>query len=148
MIERWNRPARDALDFAMGISGQVVALHLARLSGPEQKEPLDLRRRWHASVEAPLQAEGRAPPRLRVAEARYRRLHHPVLDLIGELRREWPEHYIAVVLPERVKQGWLQQLMHAHHTHALLRHLAKACVPRLVLVTLPWSLTPGDRHPC
>ena len=148
VIERWNRPARDALDFAMGISGQVVALHLARLSGPEQKEPPDLRRRWHASVEAPLQAEGRAPPRLRVAEARYRRLHHPVLDLIGELRREWPEHYIAVVLPERVKQGWLQQLMHAHRTHALLRHLAKACVPRLVLVTLPWSLTPGDRHPC
>ncbi|MGN6790737.1 MAG: APC family permease [Rhodanobacteraceae bacterium] len=148
VIERWNRPARDALEFAMGIAEQVVALHLTRLSGPEQKEPPNLRRRWEANVEAPLRAAGPTPPRLRVAEAHYRKLHDPILKLIGELRTEWPDHHVALVLPERVKRRWPQQLMHAHRTRALLRHLARAGVPRLALITLPCPLERRDRGPC
>lgn len=139
VIERWNRPARGALEFAMGLTGEVFALHLARLTGPDQKEPPDLRQRWRANVEAPLRAAGREPPRLRIAEARYRMLHRPILEWIADLRREDTALRVAVVLPQQVKQHWLQQLLHAHRARSLRRHLARAHVPGLAIVTVPWS---------
>ena len=138
IVEQWNRPARMALEFAMDVSERVIALHLARLTGPEQKEPPDLRQRWNANVDAPLRAAGRTPPVMRVVEAHYRTLHLPILKAIGELRREDPRRHIAVVVPEQVKRRWPQALMHAHRTRSLLRHLARANVPHLALVTLPW----------
>lgn len=45
----------------------------------------------------------------------------------------------AVVLPQQVKQHWLQQLLHAHRAQSLRRHLARAKVPGLAIVTVPWS---------
>jgi hypothetical protein len=139
IIERWNRPARGALEFAMGMTDQVYALHLARLTGPDQKEPPDLRRRWNANVEAPLLAAGRKPPQLRIAEARYRILHRPILEWIADLRRDDGDLHIAVVLQQQVKHHWLQHLLHAHRARSLRRHLAHANVPRLAIVTVPWS---------
>ena len=153
IVERWNRPARTALEFAMDVSDRVIALHLARLAGPEQKEPPDLRQRWNANVDAPLRAAGRTPPALHVVEAHYRTLHLPILKAIGELRREDPRRHIAVVVPAQVKRLWPQAMMHAHRTHSLLRHLARARVPHLALITLPWapamdgdSRAGDDRH--
>lgn len=144
IIEQWNRPARGALEFAMGIADEVLALHLARLSGPDQKESPDLQRRWRANVEAPLRAAGRNPPTLRVIEARYRELHRPILQLVAELQREDPQRHVAVVMPERVKRSWPQQLLHAHRNRALVRRLLRAGIPNLAVVTLPW--TPESRR--
>jgi len=138
VIERWNRPARDALEFAMGMADEVFALHLARLTGPEQKEPPDLRRRWNANVEVPLRAAGREPPHLRIVEAHYRTLHRPILEWIAELRREDAGLRVAVVLQQQVKQHWLQHLLHAHRAQSLRRHLAHANVPFLAIVIVPW----------
>ena len=145
IIERWNRPARGALEFALGMTDEVYALHLARLTGPDQQEP-DLRRRWNANVEAPLRAAGHQPPQLRIAEARYRILHRPILEWIAELRREDADLRVAVVLQQQVKRHWLQHLLHAHRARSLRRHLAQANVPFLAIVTVPWSPDTGKER--
>lgn len=142
-IERWNRPARAALEFAMTIANRVIALHVARLAGPDQDESPDLRRVWEADVEAPLAAAGRAPPTLRVVEARYRVLHRPILALVDELRREDADARIAVVLPARAERGWIRRLPGANRERRLRRRLARAGVPGLAIVSVPWRPPTG-----
>ncbi|HJU25139.1 MAG TPA: APC family permease [Rhodanobacteraceae bacterium] len=146
VIERWDKPALKALEFGLGISGCVIALHLTRLRGPETDEHLqELQRRWHEQVEAPALARHRHAPELRVLEASYRTLHQPVLSLIQELEGAAPDGRFAVLIPELVKQHWWQQPLHAHRARSLRRNLLKCGDPRLTVISVPWYLEPKPR---
>lgn len=145
VIEEWDRPTMKALDLGLGISDNVTALHLMRLSGPGHDEHLDeLRRRWHEYVEEPARAASLPIPRLRIMEASYRRFDEPVLQMVRELEAEHPRGRIAVLVPELVKQRWYQLLLHTHRARRLRRRLLACGDTRITVVSVPWYLEPAS----
>lgn len=144
VVEEWDRPTIKALDLGLGISTEVTALHLVRLSGPGHDEHLDeLRRRWHEYVEEPARAAGLPMPRLRIMEAPYRQLDEPVLEVVRELEIRYPERRIAVLVPELVKQRWYQVLLHTHRARRLRKRLLGCGDTRITVVSVPWYLEPA-----
>jgi hypothetical protein len=144
VAEEWDRPTMKALDFGLGISSEVTALHLMRLGGPGRDEHLDdLRHRWHEYVEAPALSAGLPMPRLRIMEATYRRLDEPVFEAVRELEAKYPRRRIAVLVPELVKQHWYQILLHTHRARRLRKRLLACGDTCITVVSVPWYLEPG-----
>jgi amino acid transporter len=141
-IEEWNQIADRALRFALTISPDVVGLHLADLSGPDEGKGYneELCSRWRRNVVEPALNAGLPPPRLVVRPAQYRAIHEPVLRLARELELEHPDRTIAVLVPELIKERWFQRLLHTHRAQRLRRALLRFGGTRLTVVNVPWYL--------
>jgi amino acid transporter len=138
--EGWNRLTDQALQFALRLSPNVVAVHLVHLAGPDVEERKQtLRKRWAEDVEMPTKQAGLRPPQLILLDAEYRRITGPLLQLIRETERDYPNRLITVLIPELVKDHWWQYVLHTHRARrirsALLRYGS-----RLVVITIPWHL--------
>jgi hypothetical protein len=136
----WNRLTDQALQFALRLSPDVVAVHLVHLAGPDVDERKQtLRQRWAEDVESPAKQAGLRPPQLILLDAEYRRITGPLLQLIRATERDYPNRLITVLIPEVVKDHWWQYVLHTHRAHriraALLRY-----GPGLVVITIPWHL--------
>jgi amino acid transporter len=139
--EGWNRLTDKALDFALSFSLDVIAVHLAKLQGPDaDQETQSLRRKWSRDVEQPARDIGLRPPRLMVLQAPYRRIHVPLLQLIEQLEAEHPSRTIAVLIPEIVKRRWWENLLHTHRARRLRNALLRYGGSRLVVINAPWYL--------
>jgi hypothetical protein len=86
---------------------------------------------------------GLRPPKLLVRETQYRRMDVPLLGVVTELQTENPDRVIAVLIPEVVKQGWWQYLLHTHRARRMRSALLKSGGDRLVLMHIPWHLSHG-----
>jgi amino acid transporter len=141
--EDWSRLTDKALSFALTISPDVYAVHLKAVEGPDAagKKEAALRTRWAAEVEAPTRAAGLRPPRLVTLESSYRRFEEPLLGLVEQLQKEEPERVVAVLLPAIVKQHWWAHLLHTNRGRRMRKALLKSSGPRLVIMTVPWSMT-------
>jgi hypothetical protein len=136
----WNRLTDQALQFALRLSPDVVAVHLVHLAGPDVDERKQtLRQRWAEDVESPTKQAGLRPPQLILLDAEFRRITGPLLQLIRETERDYPNRLITVLIPEVVKDHWWQYVLHTHRARriraALLRY-----GPGLVVITIPWHL--------
>jgi hypothetical protein len=142
--ENWNRLTDRALSFALRISPDVMAVHLCRLRGEgddaDASEERGLRERWNRDVERPAAAAGLRPPRLILLQSPFRQLHTPLLKLITDLEKQFPEWQIAVLIPEIVKRHWWEQLLYAHRGQRLRAALLRYGGPRLVVINVPWYL--------
>lgn len=146
-VEDWNRLTDKALNLALSLSPDVIAIHLTHLSGPEADEhDRTLRAHWHTKVEGPVAAAGLAPPRLVIMPAQYRAIHEPVLKLVHELRARFEGRRVAVLIPEVVKQRWYQHILHTHHARHLRIQLLQHGGMHLTVVNVPWHLddVPAD----
>lgn len=138
-IEERNRMSDRALRFAMTLSPDVIAVHLLRLSGPDEDEDTrDVRRKWEADVVQPLTAQGVTPPRLVVLPAQYREIHVPLLELVEKLDADTPGRSVAVLIPELVLQRWWERLLHIRRAEQLRRALVQHGGPRLNVIIAPW----------
>jgi len=145
-IESWNRSTDRALEFAIRLSDDVVALHLIALEGADPAaESRALRRKWKRAVRQPAEAAGIKPPALVQLRSPYRRLLEPLFDYIRATEETYPERVIAVVIPELVKQRWWQHFLHAYRGRRLRRALMYRAGQRLVIVNLPWRLDQPPR---
>ena len=63
---------------------------------------------------------------------------------LRELQEHDRDRVIAVMIPEVVKQGWWQYLLHTHRARRIRAALLRAGGPRLVLMNVPWHLTDTD----
>jgi amino acid transporter len=140
LAEGWSRPTRRALTFALRLSRDVVAVHLTKLEGPDAPADPSLRRLWRRMVDRPAKSAGVAPPRLVFLPAPYRRIQGPLLKLIRETETRHPRRVIAVLIPEVVKHGWWQHLLHAHYAWRLRRGLLRYGGSRTVVIDFPWYL--------
>ncbi len=127
MTAGWNRLTDQALTLALNLGDDVIAVHLTELEGPDAKEPLaGLRRDWRRQVETPAREAGRTPPRLEIVHSPYRKVIEPCLGFLAQVRREFPERPIALLIPELVKIHWWQHVLHGHRAirlrNAVLRH--------------------------
>lgn len=141
VTEEWSRLTDRALNFALRMSPDVVAVHLLSLESPDiQEKETQLRRDWARDVAAPAEAAGLLPPRLVLLRASYRRLHVPILKFVRRLAAKLPDRTFAVVVPELVKRKWWQHFLHSHRAERLRADLLRYGGPDLIVVSMPWYL--------
>jgi hypothetical protein len=144
-VKDWNRLTEKALRLALGLSSDVVAIHLTQLSGPEaEAHDRALQERWRVKVEAALAGTGFAAPRLVVLQAEYRAIHEPVLTFASKLSSQAGGRRVAVLIPEVVKRRWYQHLLHAHHARHLRSQLLRHAGGRLTVINVPWHFEAAE----
>jgi amino acid transporter len=141
VTEGWNKLTDKALNFALSLSPDVVAVHFKRLSGPEeQDEEPELRRRWAHHVEEPARAAGVTPPRLCILQAPYRAMHEPLLQLVRNLEADAGGRRVAVLIPEVSRQHWYQFVLHTLRPQRLRARLLRYGPADLAVINVPWYL--------
>jgi amino acid transporter len=137
----WNRLTDRAVQFALQLSPDVMAVHLTKLGGPDvQEQRRLLRQQWSNDVEAPAKKVGLRPPRLVLLDAPFRRIEGPLLQFISETEKKNPCRQIAVLIPEVVKEHWWQYLLHGQGARRLRAALLRYSGSRVVVVNIPWYL--------
>lgn len=137
----WNKLTDRALQFALRISPDVLAVHFTELEGsPSEEEEHALRQCWARDVEAPAREAGLRPPQLVRIKARFRSMTGPLLQLIAELQSKNRNRLIAVLLPEVVKKYWWQYLLHGQRLRRLQAALLRYGGSRVVVMVIPWHL--------
>jgi amino acid transporter len=139
--ESWNRLTDRALSFALTVSPDVAAVHLTALEGPDAEERIKtLRQQWIDDVETPAKLAGLRPPQLLMLQAQYRRIDAPLLKLVQGMQKKHPDRFIAVLIPELMKQHWWQYVLHTHHAQRLRSTLLRYGGPQTVVINMPWYL--------
>ncbi|MGH7105424.1 MAG: hypothetical protein ACREFT_02845 [Acetobacteraceae bacterium] len=124
-----------ALQFALRISPDVLAVHFTELGGPAAEgEELALRQCWARDVEEPARKAGLHPPQLVRVKAPYRSMTGPLLQLIGEIQQGNRQRLIAVLLPEVVKRYWWQYLLHGQRLRRMQAALLRYGGSRIVVM--------------
>jgi amino acid transporter len=140
-IERWDRVAQAAVQYAFRVSPNVTALHFTDLEGPDSNDREEsLRRDWRRLVEQPAHEAGLPPPRLILESSPYRSVLGPLLREIAAIRRQAPGRPVAVVLPQLIEGRWWETVLHTHRERRLRRHLLRAIGPDLAIVSIAWPL--------
>lgn len=134
-VRRWDTLAHKALRFAMKLSQDVYAVQVG-----VSEERDDLRAIWDAFVVTPAHNAGCTPPQLVVIDSPYRRLFSPLLDYIAQLKRDFPDRQIAVIIPELVESRWYHYFLHNQRAEVLKALLLVQGGQRVVVINVPWYL--------
>jgi amino acid transporter len=137
----WNRLTDRAVQFALQLSPDIIAVHLTKLAGPDVEEQRRLlRQQWSDDVEAPAKKVGLRPPRLVLLDAPFRRIEGPLLQFISEIEKKNPFRQVAVLIPEVEKEHWWQYLLHGRGARRLRAALLRYGGSRVVVVNIAWYL--------
>jgi amino acid transporter len=134
-IQGWGKIAQRALQFALTLSPDIHALHVAT-----EDETNALRDEWSRVVVAPLQQAGRKPPDLVTLPSPYRLIMKPVLDFVLQTEKDNPGRQIAVIVPELVEQHWYHYPLHNQRAEILKAFLLLHGSKRIVLINVPWYI--------
>ncbi len=138
-VEGRSRMSDRALQFAMTLSPDVIAVHLLHLEGPDQEEDVRaLKARWRREVDEPLAGTGRHAPRLVALPAPLRNIHGPLLEFMEKLDVDTPGRSVAVLIPELVLTRWWERVLHARRAEQLRAALLKHGGPRVNVMISPW----------
>jgi amino acid transporter len=136
-VRGWSSITRKALRFAMKISPDVYALHIA----DEEHAMEELENTWEERVRVPAAAAGLQPPKLLVVYSPYRRLYASLKQTVSDLQNAHPGRDLAVVVPELVSTRWYHYLLH-NQTAALIKaYLLFSGFRRVVVINVPWYLS-------
>ncbi|HTS76664.1 MAG TPA: APC family permease [Bryobacteraceae bacterium] len=134
-VDRWSKIPQRALTFALTISPDVIAVHVAA-----DDRMVYLKNEWHDFVEAPVGELGMVPPKLVVLSSPYRFVITPIVDFVLDLARRRPDRQIAVLIPEVVENRWYYHPLHNQRATALKALLYFRGNPQIVVINLPWYL--------
>jgi hypothetical protein len=136
-IRGWSAITRKALRFALKISPDVFAMHVA----DDEKTMADLEDTWEIRVREPAAEAGLIPPKLLVVYSPYRKLYAPLRQVVTDLQRAHPGRDLAVIVPELVSTRWYHYLLH-NQTAALIKaYLLFSGFRRVVVIDVPWYLS-------
>ncbi len=135
-IRGWSAISRKALRFALKISPEIYALHVA----DDERAMLALEEGWSRLVQEPAKAANRVPPRLIVSYSPYRRLYAPLKQVIEDLKRAQPNRDIAVIVPELVGTRWYHYVLHNQTAAAIKIYLNLSGFRKVVVINVPWYL--------
>jgi amino acid transporter len=135
-VDRWTKIAQRALTFALNISPDVIALHIA--SG---ERTVYLEKQWQEYVEAPVTELGMIAPNLVVIQSPYRFVINPIVDFVLDLSRKHPDRQIAVLIPEVVERHWYYHVLHNQRATALRTMLYFKGNSAIVVISMPWYVT-------
>jgi amino acid transporter len=136
-IRGWSAITRKALRFALKISPDVYALHVA----DDERTLLELEDTWEQRVCEPAKAAGLLPPKLIVAYSPYRMLYAPLKQVVADLQRAHPGRDLAVIVPELVATRWIHYLLHNQTAAIIKAYLLFSGFRRVVVINVPWYLS-------
>jgi len=132
-IQGWNRIAERALQFALALSPEVHAIHVAM-----EEETEALEREWPQLVERPVRNAGGTPPSLVTVPSPYRLVLKPILEYVLQMEAQNPGRQIAIIVPELVEKHWYHYPLHNQRAELLKAFLLLKGSPRIVLINVPW----------
>jgi amino acid transporter len=136
-VDRWSKIPQRALTFALTISTDVIAVHVA-----SDERRAYLQENWHDLVEAPVSELGMIPPKLVVISSPYRFVINPLVDYVLDLSQKSPDRQIAVLIPEVVESRWYYQALHNQRATALKTLLYFKGNPQILVINMPWYVQP------
>jgi amino acid transporter len=136
-IRGWSEITRKALRFAMRISHDVFALHIA----DDEQTVADLEDTWDERVCKPATAAGLPTPKLLIVCSPYRKLYVPLKQVVSDLQRKYPGRVLAVIVPELVAKHWYHYLLHNQTAAVIKAYLLFSGFSRVVVINVPWYLT-------
>lgn len=134
-IQDWDRIASNALSFALTLSGDVIAVHVAM-----EDEDTHLRKEWHKMVEGPVKKAGMRVPKLVVLPSPYRLVVIPIVDYVLQIEKENPTRQVAVIVPELVEKHWYHYPLHNKRSEILKWLILLKGNNRIVMVNVPWYI--------
>ncbi len=141
----WNRATRKAIEYALGLSHDVTALHVTTLLGEDlDDQAQSLRAEWGRFVEAPARNLGITAPKLRMVNSQFRSVIAPLLREIDAVHRSVPGRQIFVVLPQVVRNHWWELLLQTHREKQLRSRLLQYGGPDIAVIGVPWQLAKSD----
>ncbi len=132
-LHRLSTIAEKALRFALELSPDVVAVHIAA----DEEESTALREQWNRQITPP--CVGRSV-RLVSLSSPYRMLFGPLLDFVDQVKKQHEDRLIAVIIPELVEQHWWELFLHKQRAAGLKAHLLLRGDNRVIIVNVPWYL--------
>ncbi len=136
-IRGWSSITRKALRFALKISPDVFALHVA----DDAETMVNLEDTWEQRVQEPARAAGLPPPKLIVEYSPYRKLYAPLKQVVEDLQGAHPGRDIAVIVPELVATRWYHYLLHNQTAAIIKAYLLFSGLRRVVVINVPWYLS-------
>jgi amino acid transporter len=123
LVGQVHRGVLDALTYARSLApDRLLAVTVVH----DEEQQAAIQQQWDR-YEVPIE--------LRTVYSPYRELSGPVMNLIDELDREWPDDIITVVVPEFVLAHWWEQLL--HNQSALVLRARLRLRPNTVVTTVP-----------
>jgi hypothetical protein len=132
----WNKVAQKALRFALNLSSDVHALHIAG-----EDDIGDFTKTWNRFVDEPARAAGLVAPHLVVLNSPYRFVISPIVDYVLELGRNNPNRQIAVLIPELVERHWYHYFLHNQRAEWLKELLLLKGNQQTIVIVVPWHLS-------
>jgi amino acid transporter len=136
-IRGWSVITRKALRFALKISDDVYALHVA----DDEKTLVELEDTWEQRVREPAAAAGLPAPKLCVVYSPYRKLYGPLIQTLSDMQRAHPGRDLAVIVPELVRTRWYHYLLHNQTATLIKAYLLFSGFRRVVVINVPWYLS-------
>lgn len=136
-IRGWNAITRKALRFALKISPEIYALHVA----DDETAMTELEDNWERLVQQPATAAGLAAPKLIVVYSPFRKLYGPLKQVVSDLQKAQPKRDMAVIVPELVPTRWYHYLLHNHTATVIKAYLLFSGFRRVVVINVPWYLS-------
>ena len=134
-IQSWTSVSQRALQFALTLSPEVHAVHVA-----SEEENNELRDQWDKVVAQPVRNAGGTPPNLVTLPSPYRLVLKPILDFVLETEAQNPGREIAVIVPELVERHWYHYPLHNQRAELLKAFLLLKGSRRIVLINVPWYI--------
>jgi amino acid transporter len=135
-VEHWSRIFKQALEFATGLSPEIMAVHVE----PGDHSEL-LREDWDRYVELPYRAAGAMPPKLVILPSPYRFIVVPIVQYVLELSKSHPGRRIIVVIPALVENRWYEYFLHNQRARLLEWTLLARGNERIFTVSAPYYLS-------
>jgi amino acid transporter len=124
-VNRLNRAVAETLEYALSISDEVRAVHVA--VDPDQAKALeDAWQRW--GVQVPLQ----------LVPSPFREVTSKLVHVIERVQAEQPRRDLTVMLPEVIPHRWWEEVLHNQTAFAL--ELALRYHSGIVVTTVPVRL--------
>ena len=148
----WNIVSERALRFGMRLSPDVFGVYVKlpdafgndadgeRMAGA-------LKDCWAEQVDQPAKEAGLPVPHLEVLSSPYRKVTGPLTAYLNQLKPQYPDRLIAVIIPEIVEMRWWAWLLHNHRATALKANLLLLRDPRIVVINVPWYVQHGPVPP-
>jgi amino acid transporter len=130
----WSAISRKALRFALNISQEIYALHIA---GDEQTM-VALEDGWNRLVRDPATRANLPAPKLIIVYSPFRRLYQPLIEVVTDLRKAHPDRDIAVIIPELIGTKWYHYILHNQTAAVMVAYLRLSGFRRVIVINVPW----------
>jgi len=134
-IQSWSLISQRAMQFALTLSPEVHALHVAT-----EEETSELQDNWNRLIVEPVRRAGGTPPDLVHLDSPYRLVLKPILDYVFVVETKNPGRQIAVIVPELVERHWYHYPLHNQRAELLKALLLVKGSRNIVLINVPWYI--------